>query len=76
MSDEKEINAGTSLYFNGRIVSCPSGSTLSELMNLQSVDEHAVTTAVNGVFVPRGQRRVIRLATGDRVLTFKPIVGG
>jgi len=36
----------------------------------------AVTTAVNGRFVPRAQRDALVLREGDAVLLFQPIVGG
>ena len=35
-----------------------------------------VSTAVNGLFVARGQREACQLQTGDAVLLFQPIVGG
>ena len=52
------------------------GSTLAELVTSLGHAPNAVTTAVDGVFVPRGQRDGRLLRAGDAVLLFQPIVGG
>lgn len=76
MNEEDTIEAEAFLSLNGQAVPCPSGLTLAELLKRQRVEDHAVTTAVNGAFVPRDQRSATSLVPGDRVLTFQPIVGG
>ena len=52
------------------------GTTLAELVASLGHAPNAVTTAVDGVFVPRGQRDERPLRGGDAVLLFQPIVGG
>ena len=52
------------------------GTTLAELVASLGHAPNAVTTAVDGVFVPRGQRDGRLLRAGDAVLLFQPIVGG
>ena len=54
----------------------PEGSTLAELVASLGHAPNAVTTAVGGVFVARGQRDGHLLQAGDAVLLFQPIVGG
>lgn len=53
-----------------------AGTTLAQLVEALGHGEQAVSTAVNGEFVARAQRSVRRLADGDLVLLFQPIVGG
>jgi sulfur carrier protein len=53
----------------------PSGTTLAELVAQLGHEAQAVSTAVNGSFVPRAQRDRT-LESGDAVLLFKAIVGG
>ena len=52
------------------------GSTLAELVASLGHAPNAVTTAVDGVFVARGQRDGRLLRAGEAVLLFQPIVGG
>jgi sulfur carrier protein len=66
----------THLRFNDQILPCPDGMTLAALLMSQGVDAQAVATAVNGRYVPRSQRDLLRLNVGDTVLTFQAIVGG
>jgi len=54
----------------------PAGSNLAALLALLQRAPHSVATAVNGQFVAREARPGTVLAEGDRVLLFKPIVGG
>jgi sulfur carrier protein len=58
----------------------PTGSSVADAMaRLQAergVQAHQVATAVNGQFVPRGQRADHMLNDGDTVLCFSPITGG
>ncbi len=50
--------------------------TLADLLDLAGLAPESVATAVNGRFVPRGQRGSCALAEGDSVTGFQPIVGG
>lgn len=52
-----------------------AGTTLAQLVASLGHEEAAVSTAVNGEFVPRAARQRV-LAEGDGVLLFQPIVGG
>lgn len=54
----------------------PEGSTLADLVAALGHAEKAVTTSVDGQFVPRSQWPAHRLRDGACVLFFKPIVGG
>ena len=54
----------------------PSGTTLAALLAELGHTPQAVSTAVNGDFVSRGQRAAHVLQPGDAVLLFQPIVGG
>ena len=53
-----------------------SGTTLAQLVSALGHAPAAVTTAVNGMFVARGQRDTCVLRPDDSVLLFEPIVGG
>ena len=54
----------------------PASTTLAELVAQLGHAPAGVTTALNGVFMPRGQRGDCVLAEADAVVMFKPIVGG
>lgn len=54
----------------------PAGATLAALVLALGHEPQAVTTAVNGQFVPRNQRESCLLRSGDALLLFQPIVGG
>ena len=54
----------------------PAGSTLADVVASLGHAPEAVSTAVNGAFVARPARATQRLAEGDQVLLFQPIVGG
>ena len=60
----------------GRPHKLVSGATLAQLVSTLGHAPAAVTTAVNGVFVARGQRDTCVLRPDDAVLLFQPIVGG
>lgn len=47
-----------------------------DALHARGVAPTALATAVNGNFVPRGQRAQQPLAEGDTLLTFQPIEGG
>ena len=51
-------------------------STLATLVDALGHAPNAVGTAVDGVFVSRGQRIELTLREGMAVLLFQPIVGG
>jgi sulfur carrier protein len=59
-----------------RLQVLPAGSTLADLVALLGHEPQAVTTAVDGRFVPRAQRAAQPLQDQQRVLLFQPIVGG
>jgi sulfur carrier protein len=52
------------------------GTTLDALIAQLGYPGNAVSTAVNGQFVPRDARAGYVLEEGDQVLLFQPIVGG
>jgi sulfur carrier protein len=54
----------------------PAGSSLADLLLALGHEEKAVSTAVQGQFVPRSQRTATLLQAGDVVLIFQAIVGG
>ncbi|MCA0311196.1 MAG: sulfur carrier protein ThiS [Proteobacteria bacterium] len=54
----------------------PAGSSVADVVQLLGHAPEAVSTAVNGEFVARAARAARRLADGDQVLLFQPIVGG
>ena len=54
----------------------PACSTLADLVTALGHAPNAVTTAVNGQFVPRAERSACVLMPDDAVLLFQPIVGG
>lgn len=60
---------------NGEI--CPKTSeTLDQLLIQLGFGDVLVATAVNGTFVPKGQRAETRLADGDAVEIVAPMQGG
>jgi len=65
-----------SVQLDGRPHPLPPGTTLAALVAAQGHAANAVSTAVNGLFVARGQRDTCVLQTDDAVLLFQPIVGG
>jgi sulfur carrier protein len=64
------------LTLDGKPHSVPAGSTLGALVDALGHAPNKVSTAVNGMFVARGQRETCVLQAGDAVLLFQPIVGG
>jgi sulfur carrier protein len=61
---------------NGQPHALPPGSTLADLLSAAGLATDSVATAVNGRFVPRGQRADMALKDGDSITGFQPIVGG
>jgi len=64
------------VLLDGEPHALPEGSTLAALVASLGHEPAAVTTAVNGEFVPRARRAGRVLQAGDVVLLFQPIVGG
>ena len=64
------------LTLDGKPHTAPAGTTLAALVAALDHAPAKVSTAVNGLFVPRGQRQECVLQDGDAVLLFQPIVGG
>jgi sulfur carrier protein len=64
------------VLLDGQAHAVPEGCSLAALVASLQHAPAAVTTAVNGCFVPRDQRERHLLREGDAVLLFQPIVGG
>lgn len=64
------------VQLDGRPVPLAAGTTLAGLVEQLGHAPQAVSTAVNGLFVARGQRADCLLQPDDAVLLFQPIVGG
>jgi sulfur carrier protein len=64
------------IFLDGEPHAVPSGTTLQVLVADVGHTTQAVSTAINGDFVPRAQRASRVLIAGDAVLLFQPIVGG
>jgi sulfur carrier protein len=73
MSDH---NGAIEVMLNGQPRRVPSDATLEWLLCDVGLTPQDVATALNGEFVPRGQRGQRRLQPGDSVTCFRPIVGG
>jgi len=71
----KEVEA-IELTLDGRPHSVPADTTLAALVEKLGHAPDKVTTALNGLFVPRSERGTCLLQPGDAVLLFRPIVGG
>jgi sulfur carrier protein len=64
------------LTLDGKPHAVPANTSLAELVASLDHEPQKVSTAVNGLFVARGQRAACMLQEGDAVLLFQPIVGG
>lgn len=64
------------LTLDGKPHAVPGGTSLAALVASLEHAPNKVSTAVNGLFVARGQREARLLQEGDAVLLFQPIVGG
>ena len=71
-----ETQPDITLTLDGKPHSVPAGTTLAALVIALGHVPKKVSTAVNGLFVARGQREACELQDGDAVLLFQPIVGG
>ncbi|WP_062222081.1 sulfur carrier protein ThiS [Aureimonas sp. D3] len=63
------------LHLNGNPCEVEAGS-LDALLRELGVEPEAVATALNGEFVPRGERADTPLAAGDKVELLSPMQGG
>ena len=70
-----EVCAAVEILLDGKPMPVAAGTTLAALVASLGHEAAAVSTAVNGDFVPRGLRER-PLVAGDAVLLFQPIVGG
>ena len=61
---------------NGEPRQVEEAATLADLVAALGQPPAALATAINGEFVPRGERANVRLRQGDAVFTFQPITGG
>ncbi|MGM9480187.1 sulfur carrier protein ThiS [Roseateles sp. NT4] len=52
------------------------GLSVAALLAEQGRAADAVATAVNGIFVPRGQREATLIRPGDELTLIQPITGG
>ena len=64
------------VQLNGQTLAWAPGLTVAMALAQGACAADAVATAVNGEFVPRGQRGDTLLQPGDHVTTFQAIVGG
>ena len=64
------------ITLNGEPRTIEEATTLADLVAALGQSPAALATAVNGEFVPRGERGNVRLREGDAVFTFQPITGG
>ena len=51
-------------------------ASLSEVVDRLGLGEATIATALNGAFVPRGERADTRLKPGDRIEILGPMQGG
>ena len=68
--------ATIALQLDGKPHEVPVGTTLADLVASLGHSPNAVTTAVGGAFVPRGERDARQLQRGDEIVLFQAIVGG
>ena len=69
-------DAQITIQLDGQPHALAAGTTLAQLVEALGHGEQAISTAVNGEFVARGQRAARLLLEADQVLLFQPIVGG
>lgn len=72
MTDASRIE----FMLDGKPHTMPAGTTLAALVASLDHAPNKVSTAVNGLFVPRAGRETYVLQAGDAVVLFQPIVGG
>jgi sulfur carrier protein len=64
------------ITLNGEPRKVEETTTLADLVAALGQPPTSLATAVNGEFVPRGERATVQLRDGDAVFTFQPITGG
>lgn len=64
------------IMLHGQPYELPGGTPLAALVASLGHAQSAAATAVNGVFVARGDRYARVLQPGDAVLLVQPITGG
>jgi len=74
--DRLDASQPIEVMLNGEPVAIVHGWSLEDLLQQRGLAPRSVATAVNGEFVARDARGQCRLAAGDQVMTFQPIVGG
>lgn len=73
---QQDARATFTVTLNGAPHSVREDTTLDALLQRLGQPAEGIATAVNGEFVPRAARAQRRLATGDAITCFAPIVGG
>jgi sulfur carrier protein len=76
MSTANIVSGTVVATVNGQLRELPEGTTLAQLVELLGQAPAEVATAINGEFIPRALRGTQVLRSDDRVVCFKPIVGG
>jgi sulfur carrier protein len=69
-------DAPLAVQLNGQALAWTPGLTVAAALEQGAYAADAVATAVNGEFVPRGQRGGTALQPGDQLTVFTAIVGG
>jgi sulfur carrier protein len=75
-TESPSSSAMTTITVNGEPHQLHAGDTLADLLLQLGHAPDSVATAVNGAFVPRGDRAAQALHPGDQITCFQPIVGG
>lgn len=70
------IEERMTIKLDGQPYELPPGTPLARLVASLGLAQSAAATAVNGVFVARGDREARLLQPGDAVLLVHPITGG
>lgn len=73
---DDSIQITVDVTVNGQDFSFPVFSTLADLVERLGDVADGTASALNGEFIPRGQRSAYVLCFGDKVDLFQPIVGG
>ncbi|MEO8654809.1 MAG: sulfur carrier protein ThiS, partial [Ramlibacter sp.] len=71
MNERTNEDTVVALLLDGKPHSVPAGTTLAGLVASLGHAPNKVTSAVNGLFVARGQREDCQLQPGDAVLLFQ-----
>ena len=76
MSDAVSQSTPITIQLNGQPRELPAAMTVAELLSHLGLPATGVAVALNGSFVPRGQRAQVRLAAGDQIECVAPMQGG